>query len=671
MADSSERQLRLQIDAGGEQIDLLSVDSSEALSQHFHVVVEVLAPLGEVDWLPHLGKPIHVGAYEDDVFQRHFHGLLCDASFLDEVEGAGFRYRLILRPKAFFHEQGRSFRIFQNKTVRAILEDMFGRCGIAVEFGKLAGGQRNRSYCVQYGESDFGFICRLMEEEGIYYFYKHGETAHTLVLCDGSSSHDTGTASPLIYSPDSAGVSNPDAISHAADQGHRFVQSWHERVSTGGESKITMRDFDFMQPSKPLEAQATADTGKHPEDEIEVYQFPGRFYDEGVGGKLTDAVLKSRRANRRVFSGESQCGALECGAVFKFENHPHDRFDGKYMLTYVTHSFAIEQYRSGMGHGGRQGARFEAVLADVPWRAPITTRRPVVLGPETAIVTGPPGEKIYVDNYCRVCVQFHWDRDGKRDEHSSCMIRVSQTGGLGNMIIPRVGHEVLVDFINGDPDRPIIVGRVFNQDHMPTYPLPEHKTKHVWRTERYGSPGDYGEADKLDVDPVPTNEFRLDDKGGEEEIFTYAQRDMNTRVRHDQTNHVGRNQEIKVGYDRTIFVKNNETTDIKEHRKTTIGKTDTLEIEKMLTTKVTNGDEERNISGKQTIDVGGEITITAGTKITLKVGSSTVVIDQTSVKIDATMLEFTATTKGDFKALNATVDGTAMTVVKGAIVKIN
>jgi type VI secretion system secreted protein VgrG len=281
---------------------------------------------------------------------------------------------------------------------------------------------------------------------------------------------------------------------------------------------------------------------------------------------------------------------------------------------------------------------FEAVPAKIQWRAPMATPRPVVRGPETAIVTGPPGEEIYTDEFGRVKVRFHWDRAGTPGEKSTCWIRVSQTGGLGNIILPRVGHEVLVDFIGGDPDRPLVVGRVFNKEQMPIYKLPDHKTRALWRTKTYGQQGSYGAAMSLDTGAPRANELRFEDKGGKEEVFLHAERDMNLRVRHKESHHIGLDQEIKIG----------------GSRKARIEQTDTLDVGKSI--KVT---------------AGTTIEMTAATSITLKCGQSTIKIDPTSVTIQTVKLKVQAQATADVKSPMTTVKGDAMLTLKGGMTMIN
>jgi type VI secretion system secreted protein VgrG len=669
MPQATDRQSKLTIGLGNEQVDIVRMEATESLSQPFIISLDILSTLGEIDLLPHLGKPATIAVMEDGTLLRHFNGIVVDGEFQSEDEGGRYNYRLTLRPKAYLHEQGRYFRIFQEMTVKAILEKTLNKCNIAADFSKLAGGSRVRSFCVQYGESDFAFISRLMEEEGIYYFYKHTEDQHILFLCDGPGSHVEGEASPLVYNPMSSTVFNTDSAARFVLGQTKYLQSWHERVSTGAEAKVTFRDFDFKRPAKSLEVEAE-DEGLHPEDEIEIYNYPGRYFKEGEGKNLSKIMLEARRASRRLYFGESQIGSIACGTTFKVQSHTIDRLNASYLITHCHHSVSTEQYRSGGGGADGLVVRIEAVPADTTWRAPLVTRRPLVAGPETAIVTGPPGEEIHVDKYGRVTVQFHWDRDGKKDDHSSCWIRVSQTGGLGNIIIPRVGHEVLVDFINGNPDRPIIVGRVFNEQHMPVYPLPANKTRQVWRSWRYGKTGDYGPAKALDTGKPGVNEIRWEDKGGKEEFFVHAERDMNTRVRHNETHHVGANQIIDIGYDRTEAVKRHETITIGKNQTETIGVDQTIEVKNNRKTKI-GVDDKLEVGSNLKIKAGTNIEIEAGSQIQLKVGSSTITMDKTSVTIKTMDLKMEGATSASLKSLQTDVSGSVQLVAKGGIVMIN
>jgi type VI secretion system secreted protein VgrG len=652
MTNGNKRQCEIKISLGGAQIALIQLKASEAFSQPFHISVDMLSSLDEIDLMPHLGKPAVISISEDDVLLRHFHGILTDGEFLEHIDKAGWVYRLTLRPTAHLHEQGRYFRIFQTMSTRDIVAKVFKDCGIQACFDKLSGGKRVRKYCVQYGESDFSFVSRLLEEEGIYYFYEHTKDNHTLVLCDSPTSHSEAKASPLTFNPSSSTIRNVDSNARFDAADLAYIQEWRERVEAGGEKEVILRDFDFQEPNAPLEEIASIETSltgrvkdPPPCDVIKVYDYPGRYYVKKEGEELAKSLLAARRANRRSFSGSSKNASLACGTTFTLKYPKNDRFDEKkYLLTRCQHTIGSEIYRSGMGGGGGHMVVFEAVPAETLWQSLRKTPRPVVWGPETAIVTGPKQtgtekeEEIWCDEYGRVKVKFHWDRDGEVDDNSSCWIRVSQTGGLGNIILPRVGHEVLVDFINGDPDRPVIVGRVFNKANAPYYGLGREtnaaeKTRATWRSKSYKEVEPSGAAKPLGgSEPGPgANELRFDDKTGAEEVFIHAQRYLNTRVRLDESHYVGNDQDIDIGQHRTMQIDANDTVTIGGNRETKI-----------------TGNRQTNIDGTDALHVKEKILIKSDVEIEFKVGDSTIVMTPGAISISSDNIY----TKASLKNLN-------------------
>jgi type VI secretion system secreted protein VgrG len=628
------RQTSLTIDLGGEQVKVRRVEASETLGRPFSFVVDLVAPLGPVDILPHLGKPASVTVYQDDKLMRHYHGIVVEGAYVSERDD-GHSYRIWLRPWTYLAAQNRDYAIFQEKTAVDIAKEVYGALGFAkVDYSKLSKSRAKREYCVQYGESDFAFITRLMEEEGIYYYFEHTADEHTMVLCEAPASHVDGKPPLFTYNPMANSVANVDSAIRASIAKKDYIYSWTERVSSGAEAKVTLRDFDFTKTDK-VESVVT---GKqiHPQDEIEVYRFPAKFLVEAEGKTLGEARLNALRANRQTFSGETQVESVACGKVLKLKDHPNGRYNGRYLITSVQHVTSAEMERSGSGEGGH--VFVEAIPADTLFHVQPTVQRPSTRGLETAIVTGPQGEEIYTDKYGRVKVRFHWDRAGTPGEKSTCWIRVSQTGGLGNIVLPRVGHEVIVDFLDGDPDRPIVTGRVFNSKNMPVYPLPDNKTRAVWRTKTYGAQSSYGAAEGLDTGQPKANELRFEDKGGKEEVFLHAERDYNVRVRHIESRHIGLDQSIKIGGSRDVKIK----------------ETDTLDVKKSISIKA-----------------GTTIMIEAGSKITLKVGQSTIEIDPTSIKMKTTIFQTEGTASADVKAPMTTVKGDAMLTLKGGMTLIN
>jgi type VI secretion system secreted protein VgrG len=658
LADNSTRQIKLTVDSGGDQLTPVRLDAFEAMSLPFRISLDVLSTLGEIKLLPYLGKSVMVESQIDGVHQRYFHGIISDAHFLEDLDGKQFLYRFMLSPRAQFHEQGRDFRIFQDmsviETVKQVLQDR------KIAFDVLATtGTRKRTFCVQYGESDFAFVSRLMEEEGLYYFYEHTSTEHKLVICDGPSCHANLKFSDLTYNPLSAGIAYADSAARHSSQANVYVQSWQEHVSSGAETTVSMRDFNFMEPQQAIKASVIdervhqAEDLKFKDDKIEYYAWPGRHYTDQLGADLAKYLLESRRAQRRRFESSSQFTKIQTGHVFGLKGHPNDSYNKNYLVIHCHTSLADENFRSGGGIGETL-VEFAVIPADFQFRAPMVTRRPIVSGPETAVVTGPPGEEIHVDKYGRIKVHFHWDRLGKEDDTCSCWIRVAQTGGLGNIIIPRVGDEVLISFINGDPDRPIVVGRVFNESHMAYYELPEHKTRALWRSKTYKrtSGGPWSGAkdlaslphanrpvdSELDGTPMHGNELRFEDKEDEEHLVVYAERDLDTRVRNNETHLVGKDEFIDIGNDRTVTIQANDILDVTE---------------------------------KITVTSGTEISITAESKITLTVGESSITIDASSIKISTPTLDMKGMSKADLAAPMTTVKADGILTLQGSMVKIN
>jgi type VI secretion system secreted protein VgrG len=650
-SDPTARLTRMTVDVG-EQVTLERIKASEGLSRPFSIEAEIISPL-EIDIQPHLGKPTTLAVLEDEEVLRHFHGLIVSAEYLKESP-SGHHYRLSLAPWTYFLQQNRDMAIFQDLTTVAILKQVFEAAGISdVDYSKLSKPREPRDYCVQYGESDFAFVSRLMEEEGIYYFFRHNADKHVMVLCEGPNCHTLGKPAQLEY--------NQNAVSvFASDSKQRFatpmtvLQNWKERVSTNARNKVTYRDFDFQSPDQPLVATQSTQSA-HPRDDREIYHYPGRYIREKTardgqtkaGEARSQTMLDGTRADRRVFSGTSQASALSCGNLVDVSNHPAARMNGSYLVTSTFHSIAAETYRSGEQEGEEDfNVHFEAIPTATTYQPPQTTERPIVQGLESAIVTGPAGETIYTDEYGRVKVRFHWDRKDTPGEKSTCWVRVSQTGGLGNLVLPRVGHEVLVDFLSGNPDRPVVVGRVFNQSHMPIYDLPANKTRALWRTLRYGDTGQYPDTMPLDTGAPGVNEIRFEDKGGNEEVFLHAERLMNTRVRFDHTHHVGHNQDHKIGHDRTASVGHNETKTVGNNRDHTVTINDTLHV-------------------------GHKLEITAGEHIKLTVGTSSIYIDGTGIHLLADKMLLEGRTWAVLRSIKTTIKATAQAIVKGATTYIN
>lgn len=663
--------LSLTLGGGGEQLKPVRIDAHEGLSQPFAVSVEVLAQV-EIELLPNLGKVASIECLIDGERVRYFHGRVIDAAFLAEQAGAGFVYRLTLGPTAHYHEQGSNYRIFQNMKVIAIVERVLGQCGIDYKID-AGGGQRMLPYCVQYGESDFAFVCRLLEEEGLYYFYRHTAGSHVMTICDKTSGHPELPVGSLHFNPTSGTVAVVDSRMREWQTVGTYVQKWQEVATSGAEKCVTFRDFDFTKP-KTVPTEAVQDR-IHEQDEIEVYCWPGRYYQEADGNHLAAVLLESRRAQRLRYEAQCEYAGIQAGFRFKLTGDAHERFlNRKYLIISCRMQLTDEQYRSGTSGGGTL-VEFTAIPETVQFRAPIVTPRPLVRGPETAIVTGSPNEEIHVDEYGRIKVHFHWDRYGAQDDTSSCWIRVAQFGALGTFDHPRVGEEVLIEFINGNPDRPIVVGRVYNEAHRPIYALPARKTMAVWRSKTYKKDGfvQYPDAVPIDVDrdcKRGGNEIRIDDATDEPQIFVYAEKDMKTRISYCESHKVGKDVDIFVGKNRTEEVGEDEKITIVGHRNEEVKKTETVKV---------IGDRSVQIISNEKLAVTGTIQnssqktieITALESITLKVGTSKIVIDQGSITLDTTILQLKGQGMAMLTSPMTTVKGDGMLTARGGLVMIN
>ncbi|AYV45137.1 hypothetical protein CFHF_04020 [Caulobacter flavus] len=648
-----------------DQILLSRLSAEERLSEPFSIVVEVISQDGVIDFRPHLGADTVVVMEENRQISRAFHGVLWQAQSLGEAP-QGLVYRLVLRPWLSLLSLGMDSRIFQNKTAPQILHEVFERNGFSkYDLKRLKTAYKPRDYCVQFRESDFAFVSRLMEEEGIYYFFEHDEEGHTLVLADAPSCHQPSKELPDV-----------PFVRPGSERSRRraHLSAWSERVSPAPQ-RVTLRDFHFIKPPERFVSMDKA-TGEYQLETAELYDYPGghAIYGEteasGEGKRYAAARLAASRAERRSFTGSGDAFALGCGETFDLTEHLVEEYNRDFLIVGAAHHLSADSYRSG-GEGGYQiEVEVEVVPADTLWRSRLKTPKPVVGGPQTATVTGPKGEVVWPDKYGRVKVQFHWDRQGKFDADTSCWVRVSHAwadAGFGTVMLPRIGEEVVIDFLDGDPDQPLITGRVYNATHMPPYELPNHKTRSTWKSRTVGKSGDYAGAEEPPRGDEPGfNELRLEDKGGDEEIFVHAQRNLKAWVRLDESRKAGRDMKVRVGRDRVTEIKHDETITVetgdesrkiaKGGRRTKINKSDDLVVE--------TGDYSMTVEK-------GKVLIDAKREILLKVGSNTVKISPKGIEINGMTIVAKADTSLSAKALTAEVKAGTVLTLNGLPVLIN
>jgi type VI secretion system secreted protein VgrG len=524
---------------------------------------------------------------------RYFNGLVTRFSYIGTRGLRYGAYRATLSPWLWFLTRTADCRIFQNKKVPDIIKDVFREQGFTDFKDALSGSYREWEYCVQYRETDFNFVCRLMEQEGIYCFFKHENGKHILVLADNYGSHEKFPKYETVpYFP-------PDTHDHR-ERDHLY--EWHvvQNVQPG---VYALNDYDFTAPRKNLRSVLNKPKN-HALANMEIYDYPGEYTDPGDGSSYSKIRLEELLAQHEVARGEGNAAGLAAGYLFSLSNCSREDQNREYLIVSAVHQLESDEFESFL-EGGISGkphrSEITAIEAKQQYRAPRVTPKPVVQGPQTATVVGPGGEEIYTDQYGRVKCQFHWDRYGQADENSSCWIRVSQMWAgkqWGAMNIPRIGQEVIVDFLEGDPDQPIITGRVYNGINMPPYGLPAKATMSTLKSN--SSKGGNG-----------FNEIRLEDAKDSEQMFIHAQRNQDIRVKKDTFEWIGNERHLIVKADQLEKVEGNQHLTVNGDQKAKVDGTASLKI---------GGDQKEEISGDQHLKVGSRQNIKAGGTISVDAG---------------------------------------------------
>jgi type VI secretion system secreted protein VgrG len=609
-----------QIDGLSSELRVMRFEGHEALSQLYHFDVVVACTENDIAFADAVGKPAVLSFRVGDD-PRHVHGIV--SSFEQGEEGKKLTaYHLTLVPNVWRLQHRRDSRIFQAMSTPDILKKVFAKDGVNDVKYRLSGSYSPREYCVQYRESDWAFVCRLMEEEGIYYYFEHTEAKDVLVVGDGPDAHDPiAGESTLPFRPPSGALVKSEHVS-------RFRVS--ERVRPG---KVTLRDYNFQKPSLSLEASKAGSI----DTDLEIYDYPGDYDAPGAGSSIAKSRLEMLQATKKTGDGQSACPRFTPGYKFKLTDHARDDFNAEYLITRVDHQGFEPGLDAPMGDStAPYQNQFEVMPADVPFRAPQVTPWPTIKGIQTAIVVGPGGDEIYTDAHGRIKVQFHWDREGKKDEHSSCWMRVSQIwagGAWGAVFIPRIGHEVVVDFLEGDPDRPLVVGSVYHGANVPPYALPGEKTKSTVKSNSSLGGGGF-------------NELRFEDKKGSEEIFLHGEKDWNIVIKHDKNQLIGHDETLEVDHDRTKLVKNDQSETVQGNKKIHVSKNHTEKIDQDESMSV-GGNRTVNVSGNHTESVDGNQTASVGGNLDMSVGGgmSLAVSASHSVTVNAASSESVAKNK--------------------------
>ena len=509
---------------GKDGLLITGISGSEHISGLFEFGIEALSENHFIEAKELVGKAVTVKIH--DANERFFNGYVNELSHGDLVSAGpakGFRqYGFSIVPWMWFLSKRTNCRIFQEKDSIEIIKEIFKDHGAIAKFKtKLTGGYDKREYCVQYNETDLEFVIRLMEEDGIAYYFEHTEKEHMLVLTDKKDAYELCKEKKVKF--------------NRGSPAHKHIDSWNHQY-TFGEGKRTERDYNFKKPKDKLECSTPTKIDLPMIKSFENYSYPGFYDNSGSGTRQTKNRMVGEELAYDVVDGSSNCSSFIAGTRFEMIEHETKKENKEYILTSVHHSISEESYYTDGGSSSYMNT-FTCIPASVHFRPLPVMIKPVMHGPQTAVVVGKKGEEIDIDKYGRIKVQFYWDREGKYDEKSSCWIRVAQ-GYAGNkwgvQFTPRIGQEVIVNYLDGDPDRPIVTGAVYNQDNMPPYTGGE-KTRDGIKSHS-----------TLKGGASNFNEFRFEDKKGSEEIFIQAEKDYRWLVKNDEESEIKNNKTIKV-----------------------------------------------------------------------------------------------------------------------------
>jgi type VI secretion system secreted protein VgrG len=704
------RPIRVTTPLAADTLLLERVECEEAVSEQFEMILHLLSTDATIDRKKLLRQPVTVTVDLAAGGTRFFHGIVKRFVQLGKADGL-VSYRAEVVPKTWLLSLATDCRIFQNKSVPDIVKQILGDAGITDFRLNLTGQYSPREYCVQYRETQLDFISRLMEEEGIFYFFEHAKDKHTLVLADAPSAVKPGSSSKLAMNMTPSGPSDDMILSLEVDS----------EVMSG---KVTLVDYNDT-TVKRFESTVAANPQGTGDEKLRRFDYPGKFAAVGEGDRLARLRMEEAESLGVMVRGTTSYRGLSSGQKLEITDHYRKDVNVAYHVLSASHAGDDGSYRSGDEGAFSFETSFEAIPHGVPYRPARVTPKAVVHGTQPAVVVGPAGEEIYVDNFGRVKVQFFWDQLGKKDDKSSCWVRVSTAWAgkqWGFITLPRIGQEVIVDFLEGDPDRPIVVGRVYNGEQMPPFALPANSSQSgmVSRSTKTGGAANF-------------NQLRFEDKKGSEQILLHAEKNQDIEVENDETHWVGHDRKKTIDNDETTLVKhdrietvnNNETITVHGMRTETVDKDETLTVtgkrvetitgDDTLTIKdgdakhtvqsgkyaftvkgnrdvvVQDGNDSTKVQkGNQSTEIGmgnmqsqvkmgnvtmkvdlGKISYESMAGIELKVGANSIKIDQSGVTIKGLKVSVEGSVMTEVKAPLTTVKADGIMTVKGAITMIN
>ncbi len=607
-----QRLMSIKSPLGKDTLLLHSFSGHEGMSQLFHFSADFLSENHSISFKDIVGKQVTLQVQHHGDDQRHWNGFVSRFACVGGDNRFSY-YRAEIVPWVWFLTRTADCQIFQQKTIPEIIKKVFQDHGFQDFQDRTQGSYPQREYVVQYRETAFNFVSRLMEEYGIFYFFEHDQNTHKLIFADKPQVHKNCPVQYKVrfnYTP-GATVLHEDV-----------VDNWgaEQELRPG---KYALTDYNFQTPNTSLMAnvQTVAEIGGN--TKYEIYDYPGIHTKKSEGDTTTKVRMEEEEALHHLVTGSGNCRSFASGYKFHLDEHSRPDMNGDFLLTEVTHSASVGDSYSGSGAGSQETYtnHFTCIPFAVPYRPQRVTPKPIVQGPQTAVVVGPAGEEIYPDKYGRVKVQFFWDRLGKKDENSSCWVRVSQPWAgknWGSINIPRIGQEVIIEFLEGDPDRPIITGRVYNDEQMPPYALPDNMTRTTFlsRSTKGGGSANF-------------NEFRFEDKKGSEQIFLNAEKDMDHRVENQSREYIGNdrslivhaNQRELVDADKHGHVKGTHFEKIDGDMSLQVG---AKQMEKVGADKSieVDGDQKEKIVGNVSLQIGKDQMEQVGGNLSLQVGQS-------------------------------------------------
>jgi type VI secretion system secreted protein VgrG len=696
------RLLRMDGDYTAPDLFLKSAVVRDGISRLTETTVEFMSKNKALKLEEVVGYSLNLIIEKEDGSERKFLGTCISAEYIGLYQGYGL-FQAEVRPWLWFLTRRQNCKVFQELSVVDIIKEVLAHYGFDSHLdNKLSGTYKPRLYCVQYRESDFDFICRLMEEEGIYYFFGHESGDVKMVLADSVSAYQA-----VEEGPDLQFFFREEQFRRRAD--HIFEWTAGERVTSG---KVTLNDYNFEAPQSPLKSTKAMAKGKHAHKMHEVYDYPGHYRKGPLGENYAKVKIEAKAIRHQTWNGAGNVRTLEVGRTFKLKDHPRGDDKTDFLIAAATYYLQIEtDYEDADTRGSITGSRlefdpenrdtyrcvFEVVPKASQYRAPLQTPWPEIGGMHTAVVTGPAGDEIYTDKYGRIKVQFHWDRIGEKDDKSSCWVRTVMpwTGkGWGMMAVPRIGQEVVIQFEEGDPDRPVCTGMLYNADTMPPWELPANMTQSGVRTSSSKGGGGF-------------NELMMEDKKDEELVRFQAEKDYRQIVKNNADITIGLEKTDKGNLTQTIHANKVETIKTGDHTfKVETGnqkifiKTDLKEtVEGKATQEVTGHTSQTVITGNYTQDIqagnltrkvgkgnedvsfgkgnyslkaaAGKITLEAATSIELKVGGSSIKITPAGIELKSTKIDVNATGMLTGKSPKTTIKGDAMLTLKGGVTMIN